>query len=182
MSNIGNKDELGELKKENINKEKRLLDLEKKLNTLKERNKETINKLVTEIALLNEQNQTKLKELDDWELNTKDKLETEIQTYRSILYSQLRFLEMTKQMSDIPVKSSPPPPPPTPSAPGEEMNRPTIPRAPPLPPSLLNPILQKKPAVVSDKTFTADPTKSKHLFINRKITLLSQYRVSYPKI
>lgn len=71
----------------------RLAGLEEKLKGTKEGNYFKLEKYQNEIDQLKDQNNTYANELGYWEKVTRLKLEAEIQTYRSILNSQLRLMQ-----------------------------------------------------------------------------------------
>lgn len=77
----------------------RLNYLESALAEIKEKNSYKLDKLKAEIETLREQNQSYFAELEYWERVTRTKLESEIQTYRSILNSQLKLLHGTSSTS-----------------------------------------------------------------------------------
>jgi hypothetical protein len=87
-----NKKELDALTKQHFEMIKKLENLENKLEETRNRNGLIFAKQADEIQALRESNQLYQTELDYWERFTRNKLESEILTYRSILNSQLELM------------------------------------------------------------------------------------------
>lgn len=90
-----NKSELGELSNRNAELIRRLGELEATYQDAREKNADKLERIQAEIELLKQQNNSYATDLDYWDRVTRTKLETEIQTYRSILNYQTRVLDKT---------------------------------------------------------------------------------------
>lgn len=81
----------------------------------KTRNANKLDDLTSEIDKLKQLNSSYAGDLDYWDRVTRSKLETEIQTYRSILNYQTKILQSTKDSIKLipakPVTKAPQPPP-----------------------------------------------------------------------
>lgn len=101
---------------------KRLEEMERNLEELKRRNSSKVAIIEAEINAIKEQNQVYANELEYWDRVTRSKLESEIVTYRSLLNSQVKFMQANAPIPrPILVHSRPhsplPPPPPPPVGP-----------------------------------------------------------------
>lgn len=106
------KDDAKRLQQQNAELVRRLGELESKLQDVKMRNGNKLDDLNSEIEKLKQLNSSYAGDLDYWDRVTRSKLETEIQTYRSILNYQTKILQETKDSMKLtpskPVTTAPP--------------------------------------------------------------------------
>ena len=98
-----NKKEMNQLNSEYANLNGRLNQLEDAVRTIKNKNQDLNERKSDEIEKLKESNGSMENEVDYWDRVTRNKLETEIQTYRSILNSQIRLMQgFDDKVSELP--------------------------------------------------------------------------------
>jgi hypothetical protein len=103
-----NKNEIGKLNSDYGHLGIRLNQLEDALRSLKHKNQDSVERKLAEIEKLKDQNGSMENEVDYWDRVTRTKLETEIQTYRSILNSQIRLMQsFDDKVSFVPVRPQP---------------------------------------------------------------------------
>jgi hypothetical protein len=95
------------LKSENSALAQRLQALENALHEMKSRQRDALERKVYEIEQLRGQNEFYTTELAHWDTVHRTKLETEIQTYRSILNSQIKLMKSDSYYTYEVVKSEP---------------------------------------------------------------------------
>lgn len=126
----GNKKEMNKLNSDYGNLNMRLSHLEETLRSAKNKHQDSAERRQAEIEKLKEQNGSMENEVDYWDRVTRNKLETEIQTYRSILNSQIRLMQsFDDTIKIIPVK----PPQKKPSVAIDVIVKPIAPPEPPKP-------------------------------------------------
>lgn len=104
----GNKKDMNKLNTDFSQLSMRLAQLEDALRLSKNKNQDLIERKLAEIEKLKEQNGTMENEVEYWDRVTRSKLETEIQTYRSILNSQIRMMQsFDENIKFVPVKPPP---------------------------------------------------------------------------
>jgi hypothetical protein len=114
-----NEKELNELRKHNSELNKKLNKLKRRLTDERiARDNGDLERLQIEIQDLKVKNSIYIKELDYWERVTREKLESEILTYKSILQTQINFFDSSKNDPNDLL----PPPLPKPPRPAENTN------------------------------------------------------------